>query len=204
MNCPMRLWFYSLLLWPMLAHADAPAMTRVLQETPRIEKFLFCDGGTCAEVKTVSLIEDEWQQVAELFEDPPQNAEEERQVIVLAIGRMEAIVGPKTGTATDKGGTFGNSAYPGQLDCNDEATNSTNYMRLMAQRDLLRFHKIEDTTTRGGFLIFGRHSTAVIRDAESQKAYAVDSWFYDNGQPAVVLPLDLWLNGWKPGNSSAH
>jgi hypothetical protein len=22
----------------------------------------------------------------------------------------------------------------------------------------------------------------------------VDSWFYDNGQPAVVMPLDAWLD----------
>lgn len=204
MNCQIRLWFYSCLLLPMLAHADAPAMTRVLQEVPRIEKFLFCNGGTCADVKTVSLAEDEWQPVADLFEEAPQDAEEERTVIAQAIGLMESIVGPKTGTDTDRAGTFGNSAYPGQLDCNDEATNSTTYLRLMAQHDLLRFHKIEDTTTRGGFLIFGRHSTAVIRDLEDDEKYAVDSWFYDNGKPAVVLPLHVWLGGWRPGNSQAH
>ena len=23
--------------------------------------------------------------------------------------------------------------------------------------------------------------------------YVVDSWFYDNGQPAVVMPLDDWM-----------
>jgi hypothetical protein len=204
MNCQMRLWFYSLLLLPMLAHADAPTMTRILQEKPRIEQFLFCNGGTCADVKTVSLTEDEWQQVADLFEEPPQNAEEERKIIAHAIGLMESMVGPKTGTDTDRAGTFGNSAYPGQLDCNDEATNSTTYMRLMAQHDLLRFHRIEDIKTRGRFLIFGRHSTAVIRDLEDQKMYAVDSWFYDNGQPAVALPLDVWLSGWKPEDSTAH
>lgn len=205
MNCQMRLWFYSLLLLPCMALADAPAMTRVLQSVPRVESFLFCNGGTCADVKTVSLEDYEWQEVLELFEDDmPQSAEEERARIAKAIGLLESIVGPKTGTDKDKGGTFGNSAYPGQLDCNDEATNTTTYMRLMSQYDLLKYHRIEDTKTRSGILIFGRHSTAAITELETGKMYAVDSWFYDNGKPAVVLPMDVWRKGWKPKDSGAH
>lgn len=200
----MRLWFFSLLLFPSLVLADAPAMTQVLQAVPRVEGFLFCSGGTCADVRKVSFTWDEWQEVVDLFEDRPQTAEEERALIARAIGLMESLIGAKTGTDTDKGGTFGNSAYPGQLDCNDEATNSTNYMRLLAQNDLMSFHRIEDTKTRGGFLIFGRHSTAAITDIESGKMYAVDSWFYDNGKPAVILPMEVWLGGWKPQDTSAH
>lgn len=173
-------------------------MTRVLQQQPRIEKFQFCDGGTCAEVQTVGLSRAEWQKVRDLFDPLPQTAEQERDILSEAIGLMERIVGPKTGTDTDKGGTFGNSAYPGQLDCNDEATNSTTYMRLMAADGLMRFHKIEDTRTRGGFLIFGRHSTAVISEIATAQHYAVDSWFYDNGMPAVILPFEVWRAGWRP------
>lgn len=203
----MRLLFYSLyslLLLPALAWADAPTMTQVLQAEARIGKFQFCNGGTCADVKTVGLSDAEWQQVRELFDPLPQTAEQEREALRQAIGLMERIVGPKTGTATDRGGTFGNSAYPGQLDCNDEASNSTTYMRLMLGDGLLRFHHIEDTKTRGGFLIFGRHSTAAIREIASGKLYAVDSWFFDNGVPAEVLPLETWQNGWRPANTGAH
>lgn len=204
MSLPMRPLFYSLLLLPLLAWADAPAMTRVLKQAARIEKFQFCDGGTCAEVQTVGLSDDEWQQVRDLFDPLPENAEQEREVLRQAIGLLESIVGLKTGTDTDRGGTFGNSDYPGQLDCNDEATNSTTYMKLMTADGLLRFHRIEDTKTRGGVLIFGRHSTAAISEIASGRMYAVDSWFYDNGEPAVVLPLDVWRNGWHPSSASAH
>lgn len=111
---------------------------------------------------------------------------------------------PKTGTAGDRAGTFGNSAWPGQLDCNDEATNSTTYMRMMQTDGLIRFHTILDTRTRGGFLIFGRHSTAVIGETATGQRFAVDSWFYDNGHPAVILPLATWQAGWKPSNTIAH
>jgi hypothetical protein len=179
-------------------------MTRVLQSPASIEEFQFCDGGTCAEVQTVGFTPDEWQQVRDLFDPPPATAEQEREVLRDAIGLMERIVGPKTGTDDDRGGTFGNSEYPGQLDCNDEATNSTTYMRLMAVDGLLRFHRIEDTKTRGGVLIFGRHSAAAISEIATGKFYAVDSWFYDNGYPAEILPLEQWRSGWRPALSSAH
>jgi hypothetical protein len=29
--------------------------------------------------------------------------------------------------------------------------------------------------------------------------YVVDSWFYDNGQPAVVMPLEAWMD-WEELN----
>jgi hypothetical protein len=211
MNCPMsRSWFertlftLTLLAFPLASAADADAMTRVLKEQPTLEKFSFCWGGTCAAIEKVGLTPAEWSRVRALFNPLPPDAASERETIRLAIGLLESIVGPKTGTAGDKAGTFGNSAFPGQLDCNDEATNSTNYMRLMRADGLIRFHEILDTKTRGGFLIFGRHSTAVIAESGTMQRFAVDSWFYDNGQPATILPLETWQAGWKPGNSAAH
>lgn len=201
----MRRWFCScLLLFPLLAKADADVMTRVLKETPTPQRFSFCWGGTCAGVLQVSLSGAEWQEVRQLFQDaPPQDAEQERALLPQAIALLERLVGPKTGTDGDRAGTYGNSAYPGQLDCNDETTNTTSYLKMMIADGLIRFHRVLDTTTRG-FLIFGRHSTAVIEDTGSGERFAVDAWFYDNGQPAVVLPLAVWHAGWKPGDSAAH
>lgn len=201
----MRRWLCSLwLALPLSALADASVMNRVLQETPAPAKFSFCWGGTCAGVLQVSLSEAEWGEVRELFEvAEPEDAAAERELIPQAIALLERLVGPKTGTDGDRAGTYGNSDYPGQLDCNDETTNTSSYLRMMIDDGLLRFHRVLDTTTRG-FLIFGRHSTAVIEDTASGERYAVDAWFYDNGQPAVVLPLALWHAGWKPGDSAAH
>lgn len=215
MNCPMFRWWSNLdslkaaaiaalLFFPLAAAADADTMTRILKETPTPQRFSFCWGGTCAAIEQVGLTTEEWSRVRVMFDPMPRDAESERETVRAAIGLMESIVGSKTGTSGDRAGTFGNSAWPGQLDCNDEATNSTNYMRMMHADGLMRFHEILDTKTRGGFLIFGRHSTAVIAETGSMKRFAVDSWFYDNGQPATILPLETWQAGWKPGNSSAH
>lgn len=199
-----RLFFSLLIILPLMARADATVMSRVLREVPAPQQFSFCWGGTCAEVLRVQLSEEEWSQVRELFNPRAESAEQERTIIAKAIGLLEIFVGTKTGTSGDRAGTFGNSAYPGQLDCNDEATNSTNYLRMLRSDGLLQFHDVLDTSTRGGFLFFGRHSTAVLGERAGGKKFAVDSWFYDNGQPAVVLPLDVWSAGWKPGNSVAH
>lgn len=208
-STPFALFFLAAsAAFPLALQADAPAMTAVLRQEVEVARFPFCDGGTCAEVRFVGLEENEWAEVRAMFMPPPETAEAERRVLREAIGLLERIVGPKTGTATDRAGTFGNSAWAGQLDCNDEAANSTTYMRLMAADGLLRFHRIEDTRTRGGFLFFGRHSTAVISETVSETAsgrhYAVDSWFYDNGHPAEILPLEQWKNGWKPAESAAR
>ena len=179
-------------------------MNQVLQQQAEISGFDMCHSGGCADISHVSLTEDEWQQVREVFELMPHNAEEERTAIAAAIGVIETLVGAKTGTSTDKGGTFGNSAYPGQLDCNDEAINSTNYMKLMQQDGLIHFHEIQDIQRRGFFISGWPHSTASIMDIETKQRFAVDSWFYDNGVPAEILPLELWKSGWKPEKSTAH
>lgn len=192
-----------LLAYAGAAVADAETMTRILRETPFPDEFSFCWGGTCAAVETVSLSNEEWAKVHAVFNPLPENAAEERFRMALAVGLLENLVGPKTGTAGDRAGTYGNSAWPGQLDCNDEATNTTSYIRMMAAEGLIRFHEIQDTAVRG-FLFFSRHSTAVIRERDSGVKYAVDSWFYDNGKPPVILPLAEWLNGWRPPQSAAH
>lgn len=201
----MRQWCFSLLMaFSLGATADATTMTHILREAPTLAGFDFCWGGTCAGVLRISLDDAEWARVRALFEPAPENAGAEREAISRAVGLLESIVGPKTGTAGDRAGTFGNSAYPGQLDCNDEATNTTSYLRMMVADGLVRFHGVQDTATRGRFLIFGRHSSAVMVEQASGRKFAVDSWFYDNGKPAVVLPLEDWRTGWKPADSKAH
>ena len=129
------------------------------------------------------------------------NAEEERKKISLAIGVLEDIVGKKIGTSGDLAGTFDNSAYKGQQDCNDEAINSTTYMRLLQQNGLIKFHEIEDTRTRNFFFTGWPHTTAVIRESKTGDRFAVDSWFYDNGHPAIIVPFAQWKANYKPADS---
>lgn len=184
-------------------HAAIVDITRIYQQVPVLSGFDVCTGGGCAEIKHVSLNYEEWQRVAVIFSgvSPLSKAKHERNLIAEAIGELEKIIGAKTGTATDRAGTFGNSSYLGQLDCNDEAINSTTYMRLMRQNGLIKLHEVEDMRTRNFFFSGWPHSTAVIHEITSGDRYAVDSWFYDNGFPATIVPFALWKSGYIPPDS---
>jgi hypothetical protein len=202
MNCLTLRWFFSFFaaMHVSLAFADSEAMSRILKQQAKLTGFDVCHSGGCANISHVSLTDAEWQQVTAEFNPMPQDAEDERSRIANAIGLMERIIGDKIGTHNDFAGTFGAFSTPGQMDCNDEASNSNTYIKLMADAGLLRFHELRNTRVRNFFLNGWPHTTAVIGDLQTNAAYAVDSWFYDNGVPAVIIPLELWKTGWKPAD----
>ena len=198
----------SVFLWFSLitagsAHAAFSDITKIFHQEPTMHGFEICMGGGCAEVKQVVLTNEDWQTVVHIFSQNGEefNAARERKLIALAIGAMETIVGKKTDTDSDLAGTFGNSDYAGQLDCNDEAINSTTYMRLMHRQGLIKFHEVADMRTRNFFFSGWPHTTAVIREIASGERFAVDSWFYDNGFPATIVPFSEWKAGFIPKDS---
>lgn len=186
------------------AQADLSVMSQLLKQTPTTAGFDICHGGGCAKVSHAMLTDAEWQLVLVQFQPRAYDAQTERAQLAQAIAVLELEVGAKTGTAGDRGGTFGNSAYTGQMDCNDEATNTTTYLKLMQSAGLMRFHTLQDTKTRGVYLNRWPHTTAVIREHETGQEFAVDAWFYDNGNPPVILPLQQWKAGWMPADSPAQ
>lgn len=189
------------LVFSLPAQADLGDIYRIYHSRPSRLEFEICQGGGCVQSDRLSLTEAEWDNVMRLFTPRPEHAEAERAAIAQAIGLLEDIVGTKIGTTADRAGTFNNSDYLHQQDCNDEAINSTTYMRLMQQAGLLRFHEILDTRTRKFFFTGWPHSTAAIREFGNRAEYAVDSWFYDNGAPATILPMALWKEGYIPTDS---
>lgn len=165
---------------------------------PIPERLAVCSGHGCANVDTVNLSTVEWRAVRALFDPHADNPAAERRQIARAIALIERFVGPKTGTDGDKGGTFAGLFEAGQMDCIDESTNTTVYLRLFVAGNLLRWHAVGADATRGYFLFGWPHTTAVIREKNSGDEYAVDSWFFDNGAEPVIIPLAQWLTGWNP------
>ena len=105
-------------------------ISRIFHQTPSLNQLEVCQGGGCAQFNQVSISQAEWENVEELFKIKAENPAEERLQISQAVGLLEQIVGAKNGTATDRAGTFDNSDTAGQMDCNDEAINTTTYLRL--------------------------------------------------------------------------
>lgn len=189
----------SLLLFALTAHADLADIGRIYRTTPSLTHLDICQGGGCLKPTSTSIEPEEWQLVAMLFATPSENAQQERARIALAIGQLETIVGEKIGTSHDKAGTFSHDT--GQQDCNDEAINTTSYMRLLQQSGWMLFHQIKDIRTRNFFITGWPHSTASVQEIATGQIYAVDSWFYDNGHPAVVVPFDVWKHNYRPTDS---
>ncbi|MDR2788722.1 MAG: hypothetical protein LBD06_10310 [Candidatus Accumulibacter sp.] len=96
------------------------------------------------------------------------------------------------------------------MDCVGHAITTTRLLRVLERRGLLRFHRVLAPAMRLRFLIF-QHYPAQIGESENAGAksddgegalarFVVDSWFFDNGRPAAVMPLDAWMKGETPND----
>lgn len=165
----------------------------------RVDNFPHCQGYGCPTHKNVVLNKRDWSLIEKAFGKKAKSAKDERAKIARAIGAFERVVGPLTGTADDKRGTFIQTGK-GQLDCVDESTNTTIYIMLLKEKGLVAFHDIRQPQVRWP-LISGRgwmHQTAVVEERGTGAQFAVDSWFEDNGANAWIVPIDTWRAGWHP------
>jgi len=170
-------------------------------ELPSPDKFQHCQSYGCEQRSELSLTKREWARVTAPLRGV-KNAAQERKAIAKSIGIMEQIVGKKTGTDRDKAGTFA-SMGDGQLDCVDESINTTMTLAMLEQKKHLKFHTVSRPQSRTPATTLGRgvlwpHQTAVIFDNKSGEAFAVDSWFRDNGEPADIIAMSEWMRGWSP------
>lgn len=188
-----------LLLVALAACSNAGEERRVAQlvQDASYEELSVCSGSGCTYRNPVRLDETDWGKIDVLFAVPPSGAADERRRLGIAIGIMEILVGGQAGTKRDVGRNVFGRKQTEQLDCVDEAVNTTTYLRLIEARGLLRFHDVGLPANRI-IEVVNAHNTAVVTDRASGAPYAVDSWFYDNGSPAVVLPLATWRGGWDP------
>jgi hypothetical protein len=136
-----------------------------------------------------------------VFASSAGDAQEERARIAEAIGRFETVVGAITDTSDDRAENQLGKSWSSQMDCIDESTNTTTYLRILARQGLLRFHRVEDRVTRGFFIFGWPHTTAVVSEVKTGTRWVVDSWFFENGKPPVIVPLELWKTGWRPAKS---
>jgi hypothetical protein len=162
-------------------------------EMPTPDAFPVCYDFGCRTRQIVTLSPEEWREVAGWFVPTPANAAAEREQIRRAVGWMEVLVGRHTPTHLDKGrNDLIPTQAPGQLDCIDESTNATTYLRLLERQGLLRFHRVLDRAYRRALL--DQHWAGQIEDLATGERFVVDSWFADNGSLPYIQSLDKWLD----------
>jgi len=178
---------------------------------PTIKEFTHCYDYGCKTKTLISLPNKTKNKLRKIFKNKSDTAEKERQKISTAIQIFEKDIGNITNTENDKRGTFrlyqdkAETTKTFQQDCIDESTNTTIYIALLEELELLQFHRVSFPASRQPFLSGAPwwHQTAVIVNIETNEKYAVDSWFKDNGSPAYIVPYKEWKAGWLPSKPKA-
>lgn len=189
---PLMAVLSMLLAWEALAIESAGAD----------EKVKVCFNYGCLAQAEVVFSNAQLSDLAQLMR-AARTAEEERQAIGEAIGRLLGWAGQQSPIAADRGGNYLDDAIYGRMDCIDHATTTTRLLSMMERHGMLRFHRLDEPVLRRRFLLF-EHYSALIKEVSGDGAevdagrYVVDSWFFDNGQPAAVMPLASWQKGESP------
>lgn len=158
-------------------------------------KFTVCHGNGCVIRSEVSLAGYHWGRVMGLFDEPAKSPARERKKISQAIAMIETIVGKKIGTHTDVGKNAYKYYDKGQMDCVDETINTSLYLRFLKKGGALAWHVVAGPLRRG---FIRPHNTAVVSEIRSGDSYAIDSWFFKNGEEPAIVPVKDWLSGWRP------
>lgn len=200
--CPDTI-FFKMVMLPLACLATVPVAADIFvspdiitQPTP--DRFSICYDHSCTRIDTVSINKEEWRRAMAPLSGIARSASEERAAIADSIALFEEIIGEHLGTSADRGGNLAGFGRPKQLDCIDESTNTSTYLRMLELHGLLKYHAVMERSTRFGIFIGMPHTTAVIREHATGVRYAVDSWFFDNGQSPYIVELDAWKSGADP------
>lgn len=164
------------------------------------ERVTVCYNYGCQNTATVTFSKRQLAEVRNLLDDAV-GAAHERALLAVVIGRLLGWAGKQSPIWADRGGNYADDGVHGKMDCIDHATTTTRLLRMLARHGWLRWHRVLAPEVRTRLLVFD-HWSAVIEEEPkapyrdehpfSRVRYVVDSWFYDNGRPAVVMPLDDW------------
>ncbi len=163
---------------------------------PTATKIVVCHGFGCVQRTSVTLSKRNIRTFKAMLARGRSSPAAERKAIGEAIAWMEKTVAPSVGSDDDVPGLdLRNAGVAGQMDCIDESTNTTSYLLFAEERGFLKHHTVARPVARG-FFLDGRypHATAVVRETETGKAFAVDSWPQANGERPEIMSLEDWFN----------
>lgn len=160
---------------------------------PEGQRVFVCHAYTCRMVTGVTFSDAEVDQIAGVLKAGAPDAETERAAISVAVQQFELIVGARIGTSGDLPGMQFGQGSADQMDCIDEATNTTSLLLVLQEKGYLRHHRVEEPAGRG-FFFDGRypHATAVLTDLGARKKWAINSWPRANAGAPVIQPLSEW------------
>lgn len=164
---------------------------------PRDDRIYVCHSFGCARKTAVDFSSADLKNLRRMIGQGADSPASERKAIASAVAWNERRVAPVVGSADDEGGfDLRKSGIPGQMDCIDEASNTTSLLLVAERHGMLKHHIVLAPVARGVF-IDGRypHATAVIAERGGRK-FAIDSWPMANGLTPLVQDLDVWFSSY--------
>lgn len=155
------------------------------------EQVMICYNYGCVAQSTVSFSEEQLERVQRTLARSP-DPFTERVAIAWAVGRMYFLAGQQAPVWRDRGGNYDDDGVDGRMDCIDHAANTSTWLAIFERRGWLKFHTVLPPVDRG---IFAVHRGARIQERPGKEEFIVDSWFFDNGDPAAVFTLADWKRG---------
>ncbi len=140
------------------------------------------------------------QQLADLFHQVV-DTQGERQAMAIAVQRLYQTAGQQSPIFADKGGNFADGSADGRMDCVDHSSNSTAFLRYVAQQGWLQFHRVTKPVYRAP-RFFDLHYAARVEALDSAQSWVIDSWFHDFGTAPEVVEQTVWQQGWAPPQGS--
>lgn len=182
----MQFWpaaFFCLMAGPVLADEVVPV----------------CYGYGCLEQAPIRYSGRQIGQIGQIL-SAAVDAASERKLLAEAIGQLYAWAGEQSEVKNDRGGNIADDGVSGKMDCIDHSTSTMRLLQMLDDYGYLRWHQVSAIDVRHWGLVFPAHYAVVIEEKSDGEAarFVVDSWFVDNGQPAVILPLDEWKKGAGP------
>ncbi|MEM8876934.1 MAG: hypothetical protein AAGD23_03575 [Pseudomonadota bacterium] len=175
------------------SQAQAQSSVRVQATFVKAQYIVFCHGFGChfeTNVRVKGKLASELEEIMEHGEKSPAH---EREAIKQAVAYFERHAARFAGTEDDIAGNYEMEGNRSQLDCVDEARNTTRLLILLQREGLLKHHTVARIEGRG-FVLDTRypHNTAVIREKETGIRWSVDSWMRHNGDVPEVMTLARW------------
>ena len=167
-------------------------------QEPSKQAVSVCSAYGCQKTTRVILTSKDVAAIAEVMRKTKKadTPHEERRAVAYAVSWLEIEVGKRIGTSNDRAGMdYNGSGDPAQMDCVDEATNTTSYLMFMYERGLIKKHTISIPISKGRIWRGVKnwpHWTAILKENDTGIRYAVDSWPYKNGVNPAVVKLDEW------------
>jgi hypothetical protein len=161
---------------------------------PQGARIVACHGYGCSRRLEMAVNDALMRRVGAILKAGQGSADSERRALGNAVRAYTAYLAASFGGEPDEPGSPpGMSGSHGQMDCVDEAANTTSLLLMLQEKGYLAHHRVERPQSRG-FFIDGRypHVTAIIAEKRSGREWAVDPWKKAPGGFPDILPLEQW------------